>query len=56
MFSFVLFVAVCTAVAAIHVCAYALLVLSTCCTCLPCMWGKPTKGDRTINRVRVNGL
>ena len=34
---------------------YALLVLCTCCTCLPCVWGKPTKGDRTIDRVRVNG-
>ena len=23
---------------------------------LPCVWGKYTKGDRTIDRVRVNGL
>ena len=36
-------------------CVYALLILCTCCTCLPCAWGKPTKGDRTIDRVRVNG-
>ena len=37
------------------VCVYALHILCTCCTCLPCVWGKPTKGDRTIDRVRVNG-
>ena len=38
----------------VFVCAYALLVLCTCCICLPCVWGKPTKGVRTIDRVRVN--
>ena len=53
---FCLFVAVCSAVAAVCVCVYALLVLCICCTCLLCVWGKPTKGDRTLDRVRVNGL
>ena len=55
MLGFVCLFAVCSTVAAVFVCAYALLVLCTCCTCLPCVWGKPTKGVRTIDRVRVNG-
>ena len=33
-FWFCLFVAVCSAVSAVHVCAYALYVLCACCTCL----------------------
>ena len=43
-------------------CSFGLHVLGICCACtvyamcLPCMWGKPTKGDRTIDRVRVNGF
>ena len=37
-------------------CVYALLILHmSCCTCLLYVWGKPTKGVRTIDRVRVNG-
>ena len=56
MFSFVcLFVAVCSAVAAVHVCVY-FACSGTCCTYLPCVWGKPTKGVRTIDRVRVMGF
>ena len=51
---FCLFVAACSAVTAVGLCAYALLVLCTYCTCLPCVWGKPTKGVRIINRARVN--
>ena len=53
---FCLFVAVCSTVAAVCVYVYALHVLCTCCTYLPCMWGKSTKGDKTIDRVRVNGF
>ena len=52
---FCLFVAVCGAVAAVCVYTYALHVLCIYCTCLLCIWDKPTKGVRTINRVRVNG-
>ena len=43
-------------------CSLGLHVLGVCCAytvCamhLPCVWGKPTKGNRTIDRVRVNGL
>ena len=53
---FCLFVTVCSTVTAVHVCVYALHVLCACCTFLPCMWGKYTKGDKTIDRVRVNGF
>ena len=53
---FCLFVAVCSAVAVACMCVYSLHVLYICCTCLPYVWGKSTKGDRTIDRVRVNGL
>ena len=57
MFGFVcLFVAVYSTVTAVCVCVYALYVLCTCCTCPPYVWGKSTKGDRTIDRVRVNGF
>ena len=46
---------------------YAALSLQFECVCmlcmhcahamhLPCVWGKSTKGARTIDRVRVNGL
>ena len=46
---------------------YAVLSLQFVCVCMLCMycahamclpyvWGKSTKGDRTIDRVRVNGL
>ena len=46
---------------------YAVLSLQFECVCMFCMywayamhlpyvWGKSTKGDRTIDRVRVNGL
>ena len=52
---FCLFITVCSAVAAVRVCVYALHVLCNAMH-LPCVWGKSTKGDRTIDRVRVNGL
>ena len=52
---FCLFVAVCSAIAAVHVCAYALHVLCACCIWQTCVWGKSTKGDRKIDRVRLNG-
>ena len=46
---------------------YVALLLQFVCVCmlcmccahaiyLPCVWGKSTKGDRTIDRARVNGL
>ena len=46
---------------------YAALLLQSMCVCMLfmycaytihmlCVWGKSTKGDRTIDRVRVNGL
>ena len=52
---FCLFVAVCSVVIAVRVCAYALHALCAYCTCLPCMWGKPTKEVRTLDSFRVNG-
>ena len=35
---------------------YALHVLCACCIYLLCVWGKPTKGVRTLDSCRVNGL
>ena len=52
---FYLFVAICSVVIAVCVYAYALHALCTCCTYLPCVWGKPTKGVRAIDSFRVNG-
>ena len=51
---FCLFIAVGSAVTAVQV--YALHVLCICCTYLPYMWGKSTKGERIIDRVRVNSF
>ena len=53
---FCLFVAVYSTITVVHVYVYALYVLCAYCTYLPCVWGKYTKGDRTIDRVRVNGF
>ena len=38
------------------VCVYMLCMYCAHAVHLPCVWGKSTKGDRTIDRVRVNGL
>ena len=51
---FCLFVVVCSAFAAVHVCV--LCIYCAHAMNLPCVWGKSTKGDRTIDRVRINGL
>ena len=53
---FCLFVAVCSAVTAVCMCVYMLCMYCAHAMYLPCVWGKSTKGDRTIDRVRVNGL
>ena len=37
-------------------CVYMLCMYCAHAMHLPCMWGKSAKGDRTIDRVRVNGL
>ena len=38
------------------VCVCMLCMYCAHAMCLPCMWDKSTKGDRAIDRVRVNGL
>ena len=53
---FCLFVAVCSTVATVLVCVCMLCMYCAHAMHLPCVWGKSTKGDRTIDRVRVNGL
>ena len=37
-------------------CVYMLCMYCAHAMHLPCVWGKSTKGDRTIDRVRVNSL
>ena len=37
-------------------CVYMLCIYCVHAMHLPCVCGKSTKGDRTISRVRVNGL
>ena len=37
-------------------CVYMLSMYCAYAMCLLCVWGKYTKGDRTIDRVRVNGF
>ena len=56
MFGFVCLLLLYAALLLQFMCVCMLCMYCAHAMCLPCVWGKSTKGDRTIDRVRVNGL
>ena len=55
MFGFVCLL-LCAALSLQFVCVYMICMYCAYAMHLPYVWGKSTKGDRIIDRVRVNGL